>query len=91
MVKTINQHAEKTITVTVRYFAILRDERGESEELTETKAKTPQALYEILREKHGFSLSCSQLSVAINDTFSQWNETLNEGDTVVFIPPVAGG
>ena len=29
--------------------------------------------------------------VAVNDEFADWNQTLREGDELVFIPPVAGG
>jgi molybdopterin converting factor small subunit len=31
------------------------------------------------------------MKVAINDEFSEWNSELADGDSVVFIPPVAGG
>jgi molybdopterin converting factor small subunit len=31
------------------------------------------------------------LKVAINAEFGDWAQPLAEGDTVVFIPPVAGG
>jgi molybdopterin converting factor small subunit len=31
------------------------------------------------------------LKVAVNDEFSDWAQTLADGDRVVFIPPVAGG
>jgi molybdopterin converting factor small subunit len=31
------------------------------------------------------------MKVAINDEFSAWDTALNDGDRLVFIPPVAGG
>jgi len=31
------------------------------------------------------------LKVAVNEQFSDWSHLLRDGDTVVFIPPVAGG
>jgi len=31
------------------------------------------------------------LKVAVNTEFSDWSRRLISGDTVVFIPPVAGG
>ena len=31
------------------------------------------------------------LKVAINTQFGEWDAPLREGDTVVFLPPVAGG
>jgi len=31
------------------------------------------------------------LRVAVNEEFSDWQRPLEDGDRVVFIPPVAGG
>ena len=78
-------------TITVRYYALLREERGLEEESINTDAETAADLYEELLEQHGFSLTRKRLWVAINDEMSAWERTIEEGDTVVFIPPVAGG
>ena len=78
-------------TIIVRYYALLREERGLEEESINTSAKTAADLYEELLEKHGFSLARKRLWVAVNDEMSAWEQTIEEGDTVVFIPPVAGG
>ena len=75
----------------IRYFALLREERGISDEIISTDANTPKQLYTNLAEQYGFSLLPDALRVAINDTFKSWDAVLNENDTVVFIPPVAGG
>lgn len=81
----------ETKTVNVQYYAVLREERGESEERVDTQASTAAALYEELRARHGFSLEAKQMRVVVNENFSPWESTINPGDTVVFIPPVAGG
>jgi len=78
-------------TINIHYFALLREERGCSEETLETQVATPLALYQLLRERHGFRLEPKHLRVAVNEIFSDWNAELNSGDVVVFIPPVAGG
>lgn len=83
--------SDATQSIRVVYFALLREERGLSEETLQTVAKTPQALYEQLRADHGFRLGHEQLKVAVNDTFVTWDHVLSDGDEVVFIPPVAGG
>jgi molybdenum cofactor guanylyltransferase len=75
----------------IQYFAILREQAGRSEEIVDTTAATPEQLYEELRKRHRFRLAPSQLKVALNSDFSDWRAPLNHGDTVVFIPPVAGG
>ncbi len=75
----------------VRYFALLREERGMESELLQTQAATTRELYNELRGQHGFSLDSKLMGVAINDEFSTWETPLQSGDRVVFLPPVAGG
>ena len=53
--------------------------------------RTPAELYAELRQRHPFQLAPAQLKVALNSEFSDWQTPLKHGDTVVFIPPVAGG
>jgi molybdopterin converting factor subunit 1 len=78
-------------TVTVEYFALLREERGLESEEVETEARTPGELYEELRARHGFRLSSAQVRVALGDTFAPMDAPLESGARLVFIPPVAGG
>ena len=44
-----------------------------------------------LSAARGLKLRAEQLRVAINETFGDWSQPLEEGDRVVFLPPVAGG
>jgi molybdenum cofactor guanylyltransferase len=78
-------------TVRVQYYAILREQAGTREETLDTSAVTPADLYAELRQRHSFQLAPSQLKVALNSEFGDWQTPLQHGDTVVFIPPVAGG
>lgn len=78
-------------TLTIQYFAVLREQAGMSEETLQTEAGTAAALYDELRSRHEFRLLPEQLKVAVNADFSDWTTPLEDGDTVVFIPPVAGG
>ncbi len=77
--------------VHVRYFAILREQRGVAEESFETEAATATALYQELQTRHGLAIPPESLRVAINDEFVPWETEIKPGDRVVFIPPVAGG
>ncbi len=77
--------------IRIEYFAMLREQRGCSNETLETSAPTPRALYDELRDRHNFSLDPASLQVAVNEDFSEWDHALANGDTVVYIPPVAGG
>lgn len=78
-------------SITVKYFAILREQRGTAEESLSTDATDAQSLYEELQTQHGFTLPVDRLRAAVNGEFQPWPAPLTEGDEVVFIPPVAGG
>jgi len=77
-------------TLNIEYFAILREQAGMSGEQRSSAAATAAELFEELREAYGFGDS-GNFKVAINEEFAAWDDTLNDGDRVVFIPPVAGG
>lgn len=77
--------------IKVQYYALLREQAGRSEEALETTARTPRELYEELKARHPFSLAPEMLRVAVNAEFGEWTHALADGDSVVFIPPVAGG
>lgn len=77
--------------VTIEYYAQLRDEAGCSSETIETTGNNPADLFIELNARHGFSLSQSQLRVAINDEFASWDNPLADNDMLVFMPPMAGG
>ena len=78
-------------TLDVHYFAILREQRGVSQEKLTTAAATPAALYDELRARHGFTLPGDRVRAAVNDAFVDAATPLRDGDRIVFIPPVAGG
>lgn len=75
----------------VQYYALMREQAGRSDETLETTASTPADLYSELKTRYGFTLSREQLKVAVNSEFAEWSHKLASGDSVVFIPPVAGG
>jgi len=77
--------------VNVRYFALLREQAGRAAEALQTQARTPQELYQQLQRERGLTLAPQFLRVAVNDEFGDWQQPLAEGDTVAFLPPVAGG
>ena len=78
-------------TIQIQYYALLREERGIQSETHATESDTAFQLYAELSAKHKFSLTCNQLTLAINEEFKPWDSTITSGDSVVFIPPVAGG
>lgn len=78
------------MSVTVLYFASLRDRAGRDAEAAPASG-TAGELYEVLRGRHGFRFDRAQLRVAINGALGAWDRVLADGDEVVFIPPVSGG
>lgn len=77
--------------LTIEYFALLREQRGQATERLRTAAATPAALYAELQARHGFTLPGDRVRAAINGAFAAVDAPLRSGDLVVFIPPVAGG
>jgi molybdopterin-guanine dinucleotide biosynthesis protein A len=75
----------------VQYFALLREQAGRRDETVTTRASNPRELFSELTARHRFTLSPDHLKVAVNAEFADWSRPLKAGDTVVFIPPVAGG
>jgi len=81
-----------TSTITVRYFAALREAVGASEEFVEyAQGESVADLYGRLAQRHSFKLNAEHLRFAVNDRFVSANREIVAGDLVVFIPPVAGG
>lgn len=77
-------------SINVEYFAILREHVGHSRESFETDSRTVAELYDELDRRYIFP-KVSHIKVAINDEFGEWDSVLKDGDSVVFVPPVAGG
>ena len=78
-------------TIQLKYFAQLKEIAQKDSESVETEACTPAGLFEEIKQRYQFPHKQKQLMVAINEDFSAWNHVLQDGDEVVFIPPVAGG
>jgi molybdopterin synthase sulfur carrier subunit len=89
---TAQKDLTMTMTLNILYFASLADEAGcDQETVTVTPPITLPELFAQLNEKHNFSRPQSQLRVALNDNFANWEVRLCDGDKIAFIPPVAGG
>jgi molybdopterin synthase sulfur carrier subunit len=79
------------ITVSVQYFAILREQRGLTREQITTASITPESLYQELRTKYNFTLPADRVRAAVNGEFVASDARVTDGAEIVFIPPVAGG
>ena len=77
--------------ITVTYFAELRERAGLDSETISTESDSLSELYLELKNKYAFPLEPSVTQVARNDEFSSMDAGFEDGDKIVFIPPVAGG
>jgi len=77
--------------INIKYFASLREQANKSEEIIETTYAKPSEIYNELKKKYNFSLELNELKVAVNDCYEDFNYEMKEMDTLVYIPPVAGG
>jgi len=75
----------------LQYFSLIGDLTGKSGEQLQSQSTTPEELYKELQIIYSFDQCPSKFRVAVNDEFADWDTQLNDGDSVVFIPPVAGG
>lgn len=78
-------------TITVCYFAMFREHAGMAEETVSIDAETAQDVFELTRSRHGSSEPNGHCKVAINDHMADWDTRVNDGDTILLFPPVAGG
>ena len=79
------------MSVKILYFASLADRAGSSEESVDSHSTTAKSIYEDARQRHGFTFAVDTLRVAVNGAFVAWDNIVNNGDEIVFIPPVSGG
>ena len=77
--------------VKIKYFAAMREATGKSSETMETQAITPLELLNDINDKYQLNFDEHNLKVAINEEYVSFTNSLSELDTIVFIPPVAGG
>ena len=78
-------------TVHVRYFAAFRDASGTAEESVRSAASTLAELFEERIAAHAGLNHESAAKVALNDELVDWDHPFQDGDEVLFFPPVAGG
>ena len=79
------------MNINVSYYAMFREAAGCSGEKVNAENGDAVALFDTLKSKYDFSMCRSHVRLAVNDAFVDWSTPLNDGDSIVFIPPVAGG
>ncbi|HEX4454291.1 MAG TPA: molybdopterin converting factor subunit 1 [Kofleriaceae bacterium] len=79
--------------ITVLYFAVFRERLGRSEEPLElADGATVADAIAVLAAKHApIGTLAGRFRVAVNQDFADAAHSLNDGDELALIPPVAGG
>ena len=79
--------------VHVRYFAVVRDRIGVSEERLEIPARaTAEGVLDAIVERHpSVAAYRSKLRIAVNEEMVKGDAPVHDGDELALIPPVAGG
>lgn len=77
--------------VKVRYFALFREQTGFASESVDWSGGTAAELFQEMVGKHAMLMPEAAALVAVNDAMAGWETPLNDGDEVLFFPPVAGG
>jgi len=75
----------------VRYFALFREQAGCESETVDWPGGTAKELFQLMSSKHSALKTQAAALVAVNDEMSDWESVLEDGDEVLFFPPVAGG
>jgi molybdopterin converting factor subunit 1 len=79
------------LKIKARYFALFREQAGCESETHDWRGGTAAELFQAMAEKHSALKPEAAALVAINDEMTGWETQLQEGDEVLFFPPVAGG
>lgn len=78
-------------TLTIRYFASFREHAGIGQETVTLDAITTADVFKALSHRHGSEEPQAHCKVAVNDDMVDWETEIQDGDTVLLFPPVAGG
>lgn len=78
-------------TITVLYSSLLQDLSHCAEEQIQTNAEYIIDFLVQLKNKYGFQFGCGTFKVIVNDEFKSLYSPLNDGDKIIFHPPMAGG
>lgn len=77
--------------ITIKYFGVIAEETGKTEEVLELDSKVVDIEYLKERSFSTYSISDTQsIQVAVNQNMGATG-ALQDGDEVAFLPPFSGG
>jgi molybdopterin synthase sulfur carrier subunit len=78
-------------TYQIHYLGLLANRRGAPSETIIRETNTPADLYRELCDAYPLGLTMRDVRVAVNDEFAPWDQPLENGDRIAFLPPMSGG
>lgn len=78
-----------TMSITVKYFARLREQMGKAEEQVEFTPGLSAA--DVWKQVGGNDQPAPNVLIAVNMQYAKPEVELKDGDEVAFFPPVTGG
>lgn len=76
------------MSIKVKYFASIREALGRSEDVLDVTSGMTAA--QVWQKAAQYDAPANTL-VAVNEEFSDWQQSIADGDEVAFFPPVTGG
>ncbi|OHR64589.1 molybdopterin synthase sulfur carrier subunit [Bacillus sp. HMSC76G11] len=76
--------------IKILFFAHLQDEAGTAAMKIDKSGLTVGELKLWVQENYGLQ-GLNSVMTAVNESFANESDLINDGDTVAFIPPVSGG
>jgi molybdopterin synthase sulfur carrier subunit len=80
---------EKTMSITVRYFASLKEKTGRSED--QVSFEDNATVRDVWFKANQNQPLPENVLAAVNMQYVSMDETVQDGDEVAFFPPVTGG
>ncbi len=75
----------------ILFFGKLKEVWNTNSITLESNSQNIESLYSELLETASEEPNKASIKVAINDEFVEWETTINDGDTIAFLPPASGG
>ncbi|MFV1993043.1 MAG: MoaD/ThiS family protein [Acidiferrobacterales bacterium] len=76
------------MSIKVKYFASIREALGRNEDVLAARpGMTVEQVWQIAAH---YDVPANTI-VAVNEEFSDWQQSVSDGDEVAFFPPVTGG
>ena len=79
------------MNITIEFYGRLKVQYSASPISWQTEATSIATVYQELYTKYQQNDDSHLLRPILNDTFSEWQQSFQDGDVIGFFPPAAGG